>query len=154
MTQTVSQNDILAKVALEDALGIVICQPYVGITVSDEAGLVAAFAFNGFDRISVDITAIVVKPLAISAARAIADYVFRRLGVRRVTATTLATNDRAINRLYRLGFECEGRLKERFAQGDALIFGLLASKQKLLRSHEQSEPPRSGRHCERANELQ
>lgn len=133
MSQVVSQNDILAKVALQDALGIVLCQPYVGLTVDDEQGLVAAVAFNGFDKINVDITAVVLRPLAISAARAITSYVFGRLGVRRVTALTLATNDRAINRLYRLGFECEGRLKERFAQGDALIFGLLATRQKVLK---------------------
>jgi hypothetical protein len=143
--QVVSQKDGAAKLLIDSALGVSLAPPFVGLTVEDERGVVAAFAFNGFDHQNVDMSVVVSRPLAISAIRAIARYVFDRdrLGCKRVTCLTLATNSRAVSRLTKLGFECEGRLIERFPQGDALIFGLLASRQKILRSDRGFHPERA-----------
>lgn len=133
MPQTVSQNDFLAKQAIEEGLGVSIYHPFAGLVVADDAGLSAALIFNGFDRQNVDLSIIVLRPLTTRSIRDIARYVFGRMRCKRVTCVTAVDNHKAINRLFQLGFECEGRLSERFPSGDAFIFGLLASRQKILR---------------------
>jgi hypothetical protein len=133
--QIVSQKDGAAKLLIDSALGVSLAPPFVGLVVEDEKGVVAAFAFNGFDHQNVDMSVVVSRALAIPAIRAIARYCFDRdrLGCKRVTCLTLATNHRAINRLESLNFRLEGVLKERFPNGDALQFALLASEQKFVR---------------------
>ena len=151
----VEQNDVLAKITLDGALGISLALPYVGLVIMDGEDLAGAVAFNAFDRHNIEMTALVIKPWTTHCAREIARYTFDRLRVARVTCTTLATNFRAINRLIALGFEYEGTMKERFPQGDGLLFGLLASRQRLLRpSREHSPSPRSLRDRSRTDGLE
>ena len=135
----VSQNDFLAKAAIQDALGVKIAQPFVGLVVVRDEQFCGAFIFNNYDCQNVDATAVIIEPFSLGDARNIARYVFETLGCKRVTCSTLSTNAKAINRLLALGFEREGVQKERFPAGDAVIFGLLRSKQKILRlTHEYS----------------
>jgi hypothetical protein len=133
MRQVVAQDDMRAGHAIQEALGITVALPFVGVVVTEGERLVTAFVFNNFDKINVDLSITSPGRLHVSAIREIARYVFVGLRVRRVTCTTLATNHRAINSLSRLGFEFEGTLRDRFPGGDGLVFGLLASEQKFVR---------------------
>lgn len=110
--------------------------------------------FNNFDRINVDLSITVLAPLRIPALREICQYAFGKLGVKRVTCVTLADNFRAINRLLRSGFEFEGTQRQRFPQGDGLMFSLLASEQKFVRLHERAPGPRSLRDRSGSNRVE
>lgn len=134
------QDDARSASTFHEGLGISLAAPFVGLVVEDGPTLCGALAFNGYDKTSVDMSVIVLRPWSRGVMRAIAEYVFVRLKCKRVSCMTLATNDKAVNRLLTLGFEVEGRLKERFPQGDALIFGLLASRQKILRLPVEQSP--------------
>ena len=130
----VEQNDLLAKVALDDALGTNLALPYVGLVVLDGDELCGALAFNNYEKhVSVDMTCIVLNPWTLGALRDIAYYCFVTLRVKRVTAKTHVENHRAINRLLALGFRFEARIEDGLPQGDALLFGLTAKRQKILR---------------------
>ena len=131
--QAVSQDDERAGRAIEAALGVTVALPFVGLVVTDGGALVAAVIFNNFDRQNVDVSVSVEKSVSVSCVREIARYVFGTLRVKRVTATTLASNHPAIKSLSCLGFKFEGTLRQRFPQGDGLVFGLLASDQKIAR---------------------
>lgn len=129
----VRQDDAFVAATFLSLHSITIAAPFVGLVVMSGDSLAGAVAFHGFDKWNVDMSAIVLKPWTIGAVRDIAKYVFGRLKCWRVTCLTLATNDRAINRLTKFGFEVEGIMKDRFPQGDAIVFGLMASRQKILR---------------------
>jgi hypothetical protein len=129
----VEQNDMLAKKAIDEACGVTVAVPFVGLVVMDGEELAGALIFNGWDKWNVDLSCVVLKSWEISCLREIARYTFLKLRARRVTCVTPVSNHKAVNRLMRLGFECEGVLKERFPKGDAFLFGLLASRQKILR---------------------
>lgn len=148
MRQTVTQDDDRAGYAIQDALGVTVALPFVGLVVTDDDGpdqmLAAAIVLNNFDRQNIDLTISVEKSISPRAIREVARYVFGRLGVRRVTCVTLASNHRAINSLRRMRFECEGILRQRFPQGDGLIFSLLVSEQKFVRLSDGIDPQRPG----------
>lgn len=130
---TVGQNDDLAKIIVENALHIAVAFPFIGLTVTQGEEIRGALIFNNFDRHNIDMTVFANGNWSIGDVRNIARYVFERLDCKRISAVTLATNEQAISRLKALGFEREGYLPERFLQGDAIAFGLLRSKQKIMR---------------------
>lgn len=155
MTQTVTQDDNRAGCAIQDALGVTVALPFVGLVVTEGGELISAFVFNNFDRQNVDLSITSPGRLRVSAIREIARYVFVRLGVKRVTCTTLTTNYPAIKSLSRLGFEFEGTLRQRFPQGDGLMFGLLASEQKFVRNAvEHAKPSKSSSHSGGSNRIE
>jgi len=69
------------------------------------------------------------RGLATEAARAIAGYGFREVGVHRIEAYVIADNAASVGVMRKVGFRLEGRLRENeFFQGrwwDTLVFGLL-----------------------------
>lgn len=138
----VSQDDDVAKMLVDAELGVSMAHPFVGLLAKDETGIAAAFVFNNFDHINIDLTIVARKPLTIGAIRDIARYVFGRLGCRRVTCLTSVQNHRAINRLGQLKFRLEAVLRERLPSGDAFQFCLLASEQRFVRlEHGQHSQP-------------
>ena len=154
MSQTVTQDDERAGRAIEAALGVTVALPFVGLVVMERDILVAALIFNNFDRVNVDLSITVCEPLKIGAVRDIAKYVFCKLGVRRVSCVTHSSNHPAIKSLLRLGFEFEGTMRDRFADGDGLLFGLLASRQRFVRLNESAAGSRSLRDSSGANRQQ
>jgi hypothetical protein len=152
MGQSVSQNDEIAKIALEKSIGVKFSPPFVGLIVENAPGvLVAALIFNNFDEINVDLSISVFSSVGVTCVRDICRYTFGRLKVKRVSCVTSIYNKSAIRSLRSLGFECEGVLKERLPSGDAFLFALLASKQRFLRlsNGQHAEPPRSV--CDRSS---
>ena len=129
----VSQNDGVAKAIIEQSLNVSIAHPFVGLIIDDGETLAAAFIFNNFDRINIDLSIVVQAPFTMRLMRDIARYVFGRLGVKRVTCVTSVDNSQAIKRLRRLGFEQEGVLRDRLPTGDAFVFSLLARDQKFVK---------------------
>ena len=141
MPQIVTQDDERAGRAIEASLGVTVALPFVGLVVTEGADLVAALVLNNFDRINADLSISSFRPLSIGPIREVCRYVFVRLGVARVTCTTLTTNHRAINRLERSGFVREGLMRRRFPQGDAYIYSLLADEQKFIRLNDEYALP-------------
>ena len=129
----VEQNDVLARTAIEQGLGVRVSDPFIGLVVSHETNLHGAIILNNFDRHNIDLTIMAFEPWKISDVRDLARYVFVQLDCKRATCITLATNEKAINRLISMGFKREGLMRERFPQGDAIVFGLTRNEQKILR---------------------
>lgn len=156
MTQTVTQDDNRAGRAIQDALGVTVALPFVGLVVTEGDQLIAALIFNNYDRINIDLSITVFSPLRIAALREIARFAFVTNRVKRVSCVTLTTNQRAINRLIHLGFEFEGTMRERFPQGDAFLFALHASSQKIVRLTDglDAKPPKSPGHSGGSNRLE
>lgn len=155
MRQAVAQNDERAGRAMQHALGVTVALPFVGLTVTEGEKLIAVFVFNNFDRQNVDMSVVALGSLQIACIRDIARYVFHRLRVKRVTCVTHVENYGAIDRLLKLGFVFEGRLRSRFPQGDGLMFSLLKSEQRFVRrSNEQPPSARPLRHRSRPNDVQ
>lgn len=131
--QTVLQDDARCAEALFRATGVMLAPPFVGLVVTEGETLVGSLAFNNFDHTNVDVSIAIFRPFSVKAMREIACYTFGRLKVDRVTCVTRADNVAAANRLRRLGFVREGRMRHRFPGGaDGLIFGLLACEQRLV----------------------
>jgi hypothetical protein len=129
----VSQNDALAKTAIEENLNVIIARPFTGLIIADNERLNGALIFNNYTKQNIDMTVLSLGPWSITNVRDIARYVFEKLNCKRVSCQTLTTNFSAINRLMKLGFELEGTAKDYFPQGDAFFFGLVRSNQKILR---------------------
>lgn len=154
MKQEVSQDDRRAAAAIEAATGgQTFSPPFVGLVVTEGEALIAALVFNNFDRINLDLSICVLRPLRVGAIRDVARYVFGRLRVERLTCVTQAENKGAIDRALRLGFTFEGRQRRRFPGGkDGLMFSLLASEQKFARLKDGAEKIQATNgHCRAAS---
>ena len=68
---------------------------------------------------------------SIKIIREIMRYCFSR--VKRITCRTSVNNAAAIKALQSMGFQREGLMRDFFDDGDAIVFGLLKSEQKLIR---------------------
>ena len=70
------------------------------------------------------------RGLATMACRALLAHLFEEVGIHRVELRMAATNDRSIRLAQRLGFTCEGRLRDADVydgqRRDLLVFGMLA----------------------------
>lgn len=125
------QDDAQARFFAQRALGCTFADPLIGIVIEDSGRQVGAVIFNGYTPgQNIDMTGVGSK-WDIRVIREIARYCFSR--VRRVTALTCVTNIAAINALLALGFKREGVMREYFPGGDAIVFGLLRSEQRLIK---------------------
>ena len=129
----VEQDDRAAADIIAGALGVVLSPPYVGLVVRDERGKVhGAAVVNDFTGANAEVT-VVGRCWTVRIVRDISRYILHRLGCRRVTARTRASNAEAIHALEVLGFKREGVAREWFDGEDAIVFGLLASEQRIVR---------------------
>lgn len=134
MRQTITQEDDRAGNIMALALGMPVAPPHVGLVVRDGPHMAAIVVLNNFDRVNVDLSMVVFQRLQMAAIRDLAAYVFGRLGVKRVSILTRASNHCAIDRAVKLGFQLEGVLRARFpGPEDGLLLGLLASEQRFVR---------------------
>lgn len=122
-----------ARLIVEKALGLKICEPYSGLVIVRDGRYRGACIFNNYNKRDVHFTCVSQGILQMSEARFVARYVFETLGCHRCTAVTRGTNEAAIKALVQLGFRYEGTLREHYDDADGAVFGLLRSEQKIVR---------------------
>jgi hypothetical protein len=128
----VRQDDGAARYYVEKELGIEIGSPFIGLLVEREGQQVGAVILNDYrPGRNIELTAHTCGNWGISDVRGIARYCFER--AKRITARTSVHNFRAIKMLETLGFEREGVMRDWFGDSDAIVFGLLRSKQRIFR---------------------
>lgn len=128
------RSDSLAKAYLDRALGFNLKAPYSGYVFLNEArAVVGSFVLNGYESGNVELTVACDDKLTIRAVRFMVYLCFGDLKCRRITARTRASNTRAIHAILKSGAKQEGVLREYFDGEDAVIFGLLANEQKVVR---------------------
>lgn len=125
------QDDEGAAAFAGEKLNCTFSQPFIGMVVDRDGEIVSAIILNGFIRgQNIDMTG-VGKVWPVSVIRQLARYCFAR--VRRVTSRTCVSNHAAINALEAAGFKREGVMREYFPDGDAIVFGLLKTEQRLIK---------------------
>lgn len=129
---TLTQDDEKAALLVQGALGVVLCPPFIGITVQDVDHTVGAVVFNDYTGANVEMTGVGRGCWSPRVIRELARYCFGTLGVRRVTARTAMSNAKALKSLERLGFKPEGVARQWFDGEDAVLFGLLRTEQRIL----------------------
>jgi RimJ/RimL family protein N-acetyltransferase len=127
-------HDACAAEFIENALGTRACPPFGGIIVVENGIVKGAVILNNYhENLSVDITVAGWNAFGIREVREVARYIFRQLKCKRITAVTEESNFRAIRALKSLGFKQEGVMRERFENGDGLLFGITRDEQKAIR---------------------
>lgn len=128
----VRQDSEAAKRYIERELGLFIADPFIGLLIEQNGKSVGAVILNDYrPGQNIELTAHTCGTWVIRDVRDITRYCFER--VRRITAHTNVNNNRACYMLNALGFKCEGMLREWFKDGDAFVFGLLKSEQRIYR---------------------
>ena len=120
-----------AKFFAERHLKTTFAHPFIGLIVVDRPQIVGAIILNDYTpERNIEVTG-VGRGWSVGVVRFILRYCFAR--VRRITARTSINNHAAITALEQIGFKREGVMREFFDDGDAIVFGLLRSEQKLIR---------------------
>ena len=134
MIKDAKRDDQGAKEYIDQALGFNISAPFCGFTILNENHhVVGAFIFNGYESGNVELTVASHEKLTIRVIRFIVYLAFVELKCHRITARTRSSNKRAINAIVKAGAKQEGVLREYFNGEDAIIFGMLANEQHLVR---------------------
>lgn len=96
-------------------------------SLSQSGSILGVAVFSRFTEGNCEITVASQSPQFISKSFAFACtyYAFETCKCRRVTAIIAVGNEKSLNLAQQLGFRIEGRLRNWFASGDALIHGLL-----------------------------
>lgn len=129
----IEQDNANAAMVVKRTLGVDLCEPFVGLVVADGDKPRGVVVFNDYTGANVEMTGVGLKCWTPSVIRNLARYVFHVMKVRRVTARTRESNAKAIRALERMGFKREGIAREWFDGEDAVVFGLLASEQRIVR---------------------
>lgn len=114
---------------IERRLGVKICEPRTVFGyVSDDRRPLCAVVVNGFNGANAELT-IVAEPGGITRGvlRHLANYIFGKLGCRRLTVRTKKRNKTALKMAERFGFIYEHVSKHYFADDDAVVFRMLKS---------------------------
>ena len=105
--------------------------PMIGLVVVDRGKVCGAVILNNCTPgRNIDVTA-VGHCWSVKVIRFILRHCFSQ--ARRVTAQTSVNNHAAIKALQQMGFQREGLMREFFDDGDAIVFGLLKSEQRVYR---------------------
>lgn len=120
-----TRDDQAARVVLEH-LGQAVVPPFAGFVIHDAHGSIkGAVIISHFDGEDCEIQCDGFQYWSIGAARIVLRYAFDLLGCSRLSARTLAGNDRSADALLAIGFKQEG-VKRRALDGtDVILFGLL-----------------------------
>lgn len=128
----VRQEDNAARRYIEKTLGCCICEPFIGLLVEHRGKPVGAVILNDYTPgRNIELTGHASGAWSPRDVRDIARYCFQR--VPRITARVAVNNPRAISKFEALGFKREGVMREFFKDGDAIVFGLLKSEQRIFR---------------------
>lgn len=130
-------------------LGLEFVEPYtaIGGTVDGRSIAIGA-VFNNYNFANIDITLYGPGAIRRTAIRAIYHYLFKQLGVGRVTALTKRSNKLMCKKLHKLDFKYEG-ISERYfgptKADDAIRFVLFPhNAQRWMKFHGQYSDPPSG----------
>lgn len=120
-------HDVAVAGWVGEKIGAPIPPPYTAIGFLDRDGtLRVGFVFFRYEpNGNLDFTLAATAPLQRGMLRAIGHYVFEQLGCKRLTSRPRASNARQADMLKRAGFVLEARLKDYYADDDALQFRLL-----------------------------
>jgi hypothetical protein len=128
----VRQDDEAARQYIMARVPVHIAKPFIGLLVEREGIKTGAVILNDYrPGQNIELTAHTCGNWSIADVRGIARYCFERSN--RITARTSVNNLRAIKMLETLGFEREGVMRDWFGDSDAIVFGLLKSKQRIFR---------------------
>ena len=127
------QNDATAAAGVKAVLGVVLSPPFIGFCVQDGGKVKGVVVINDYTGANAEMTGVGRGCWTPHVIRELARYVFRQLGCRRLTARTATSNRQAARALERLGFKREGIARQWFDGEDAILFGLLADEQRLIR---------------------
>ena len=130
----VEQDDDAAADIVCHHLNVDLCPPFVGLCVrSDGNQCLGAVVLNDYTGANIELTGVGRGCWTPRVIRDLARYIFGTLKCRRVTARTAVSNAPAIRSLERLGFQREGVARQWFDGEDAIVFGLLANEQRIVR---------------------
>ena len=129
----IRQHDTIAAAVVQQKLGVTLSPPFVGLCVMDGDTVRGVVVFNDYTGSNIEMTGVGIKCWSPRIIRDLARYVFGHLKCRRITARTATSNAKAIRALERIGFRREGIAREWFDGEDAIVFGLLASEQRIVR---------------------
>lgn len=120
-------HDVAVAQWVGEKIGTPIAPPYTAIGFIDRGGtLRVGFVFFRYEPGgNLDFTLAATAPLQRGMLRAVGHYVFEQLGCRRLTSRPRAGQARQADMLKRAGFVLEARLKDYYADDDALQFRLL-----------------------------
>jgi RimJ/RimL family protein N-acetyltransferase len=118
------ESEAVAKWVM-DRLGQKLAGPYWAIGVTDGREICGGVVLNDWNGANIGITIYGPGCMRKTIIRGVFSYVFKGLEARRITARTLATNDRMAKILPRLGFVYECRQIDYFEAGDALQYRML-----------------------------
>lgn len=127
------QADNVAAAMVQGTLGVTLSPPFIGLCVMDGEKVKGVVVFNDYTGANIEMTGVGTGCWSPSIIRDLARYCFKQLGCRRVTARTAVSNAKAIRALERIGFQREGLARQWFDGEDAIVFGLLASEQRIVR---------------------
>lgn len=130
----VERNNKDAAYIVEQVLKVKLCAPFEGLCIMGEDDFpYGVVIFNDYTGENIEMTGVGRGCWSPKIIRDLARYVFCQLKVRRVTARTAVSNEKAIRALERMGFVREGLARQWFAGEDAILFGLLAEEQRLVK---------------------
>ena len=124
--------------SLAKGLGIPFCRPFSSLAFIQDGEVLGGTVFNGYNGSNIDLSIFLLKPLPFRRGhyRALFDYPFNQLGVRRVTVRTKAKNKKVRKQIRRLGFKPEGRMSKYYSDDDAMVYGLTKGGCKWLPKEE------------------
>jgi RimJ/RimL family protein N-acetyltransferase len=94
--------------------------------------LVAGVWYEDFNGKSVTCHIVIKKPMNRKFLAIIFDYPFIQLGVNKIIAPVISSNDKSIGFVKKLGFEEQARLLDVFPTGDLLFFVMSKDKCRFL----------------------
>lgn len=119
MNLVFGQDELVAQY-VGDNIGVAMVPPYVAIGgTRDGRTLCIGAVFNNYNKSNVDISLYGPRGLTRGAISGIYHYVFKQLGVNRLTANTRRSNKPMRRMLPKFGFRFEGTCKRYFGPSKA-----------------------------------
>ncbi len=109
---------------VSNAVGAEIVGPFTALGWEVDGALAGAAVFNCFTGPDIEMTIAGRAAVTRQAMRTIADYVFRQLGVQRVSIRTRASRADVVDQAKRIGFSPEGYHPKLFGDDDGVSLGM------------------------------
>lgn len=108
--------------------------PCTALGFAKDGQLIGGVVYHAYRPPNIEMSIATISPdwCSRKGLKAIFEYPFNQLGCKRVTALCDSTNAKAINLVERLGYQHEGTLRQGHPDGDAEIYGMLASECRWL----------------------
>lgn len=117
-------DDVRVGAWLSNLVGATIVPPFTALGWEQRGTLTGAAVFNCWTGPDIEMTIAGRAAVTREAMRTIADYVFRQLGVARVSIRTRAGRKDVIDQAIRIGFSPEGYHPKLFGDDDGVSLGM------------------------------